>query len=55
MRNIHPELAKSRELLERFYEIIHYSTYHNAYHELSKWIIEAKRCNISELKEAVIN
>ncbi|QVK20448.1 ISL3 family transposase [Mycoplasmatota bacterium] len=55
MRNIHPELGKTRELLESFYEIVHNSSYPTVYHELNNWIIEAKKTNIGEVREAALS
>ncbi|XMB67896.1 ISL3 family transposase [Mycoplasmatota bacterium zrk1] len=55
MRNIHPELATARELLESFYEIVHSSTYPEGYSKISNWIIESKKSNISEYREAALS
>ncbi|QVK19908.1 ISL3 family transposase [Mycoplasmatota bacterium] len=55
MRNIHPELATARELLESFYEIVHSSTYPDVYSKISSWIIESKKSNIGEYREAALS
>jgi len=55
IRNIHPELNKTRELLESFYEIVHGSKYPTAHHKLTNWIIEAKLSNIGELRESALS